>query len=426
MTALAHPFVGNAFNILGLSSSATLKEIRTRARQLVQFAKVEEVPAYATDIGEVTALRTDDDIRRAVESVSGIQERLKQIFFWFEDHNVESRNAVALISRGLFPEAIASLESSERHGDWLGRKNLALAFLLDAYKSSSFASFSSSLDLWKLIAESDEFWDFYSKNYLLHDELGTSSCLFEEFRSTLSEYVSDEAIAFYRLTHNPKAIGACYSAFGRIAQSIDSEILQPIIMEMKHALNELEGLSDSDATNTAIEDTLHKVQKCFDRLDAFDLTGYSPLTILKDDTAERLRSVAVDCYNRDEDLSTSQMLLDYSSSLAVSQAVIDRIENDKQQLAENEAWRSAAIRLDSIKASISEGQFAEAKNAYFQLDNELAQEDTSSSTPNRVHLLLNYCLSFIEKGHELSGKRRLGIHTLAVSAILTDGVKNLV
>ena len=101
----------------------------------------------------------------------------------------------------------------------LDSKNLALALMFHAFASSNLDSFCRSLNLWKLIAESDDFWKFYEKHYLLHDELGTSSSFFEEFRSSICEILSVKAVSFYHQTKNPEAIGVCYSAFGQIGKT---------------------------------------------------------------------------------------------------------------------------------------------------------------------------------------------------------------
>ena len=88
----------------------------------------------------------------------------------------ESCKAIAFISKENYKEALDIFEKAEQlNGDWLRRKNLALALMFYAFASSNLDSCCRSLNLWKIIVESDDFWSFYQKHYLLHDELGTSS-----------------------------------------------------------------------------------------------------------------------------------------------------------------------------------------------------------------------------------------------------------
>jgi hypothetical protein len=416
VSQLPEILIRNSFNILGLSSSSALKEIRKRSQQLLQLAKIEEVQEFEIDIGHVKEFRNEGEIRFALERVSGIQDRLKEIFFWFVEHRVENRKALELISKGNYQKALDIFEAS--NSDWLDKKNLALALMFQAFAFSRMDSFYRSLDVWKLIADSDDFWKFYEKYYLLHDELDTSPSLFEEFRDSLFETLSVKAVSFYHQTKNPEAIGACYSAFGRIGKTADSEILQPIILKVKNEMEELEKMRNADSGASTIKKILKKIHNCFSELDKFELSEYGPLIVLKNDTAERLRSIAIDIYNENSEIETARLLLKQSSKLALSEALFDKIESDKKQLDENETWRSVAGRFSRIEDLIGEQKLEEAKSTYLQLDSDLAAEAAESSASNRIQLLINYCSLLMEKGHELFGKKKFGIRMLAISSFL--------
>lgn len=415
-TQLPQILIRNSFNILGLSSSSALKEIRKRSQQLLQLAKIEEVQEYDIDIGHVKEFRNEGEIRLALERVSGIQERLKEIFFWFEDHRLESRKALELISNGSYQEAIAIFKASG--SDWLDKKNLALALMFHAFSSSSMDSFCHSLDAWKLISDSDDFWKFYEKHYLLHDELGTSSSLFEEFRSSLFETLSAKAVSFYHQTKNPEVVGACYLAFGRIGKTADSEILQPVILRVRKEMEALEKMRDGDSDASAIKKILKKIHKCFSELDKFELGEYSPLIVLKNDTAEKLRSIAVDIYNENADTETAQILLNQSSKLAVSEAVLNKIEADKIQLVKNDAWKRVTDKFEKIELLVANQNFQEAKDSYLALDKTFIEEDAETSVEVRLQLLINYCSLIIQKGHEFFEHKRFGVKVLALQFLL--------
>ncbi len=394
MTAqLPQVLIRNSFNIFGLSSSSALKEIRKRSQQLLQLAKIEEVQEFDTDIGHVRELRNEGEIRQALERVSGIQERLQEVFFWFDDHSIESRKAVALVSKEDYKSALDIFNKADKaNTDWLGRKNLALTLMFHAFAASNIDSFCRSLRLWKLIAESDDFWKFYETHYLLSDELGTSSSLFQEFRSSICEILSAKAVSFYHQTKNPEAIGACYSSFGRIGKIIDVEILQPVILKVKKEIEELEKIDpESEMDATLIRRILKKIHKSFTDLDKFELSEYSPLTVLKNDTAEKLRSISVDIYNRNADSEIARLFLEQSSKLAVSETVVDKIKADKSQLKENETWQSVSGKFEKVKTLIADQRMEEAKSSYLSLDNELAgqsDEVLSRKSHPAAHQLL--------------------------------------
>jgi len=411
--------VRNSFNILGLSSSSTLKEIRKRSQQLLQLAKIGETEEFDTDIGHVMEFRNESEIRVALERVSGIKERLKEIFFWFEDHNIDNRKAIAHISKGSYQEALDVFEKAEgANSDWLWRKNRALALMFHAFATSSLSSFCRSLDLWKLISESNDFWKFYEKHYLLHDELGTSASLFEEFRSSFSEILSAKAVSFYHQTKNPEAIGACYSAFGRIDKTADTEILQPVILKVKKEIEELEKISSSDLDASTVRSSLKKIHKYFSELDKFELSEYSPLIVLKNDTAEKLRSISVSIYNQNADVETAYLFLDQAGELAISEAITDKIAVDKRQLQENKAWQSVSGRFEKIESLINNQKIEDAKSIYLELDIELAKQENDSSGSSRVQLLINFCSVMMANGHALFSKKMFNIRTLAIDGLL--------
>lgn len=412
--------IGNSFNILGLSSSATLKEIRQRAQQLLQLAKIEEIREFETDIGHVSEFRTESEVKLALERISGIKERLSEIFFWFDDHSIENQKVISLISQGNYKEAIDILERINKTNiDWLGHKNLALAYLFEAFSSSNLDSFCHSLEIWKRLAESEGFWKFYEKHYLFYDELGTSPLLLQEFRGLICEFLSDITASYYHQTKEPEAVGAYYSVFGQIEKSIDDEIIQPIVLRIKKKIESLEKIiSVQDCDANLIQKFLDKIHEHFLEFDKFKLLDYSSLAVLKNDSAEKLRSFSIDIYNQNDSAELALLVLDQSAKLAVSDAIASEIESDIKHIKENKAWKTISMKFDKIKELITERKIEEAKTEYLNLDDELATQHDESSNGVRVNLLIGFCLQLIKKGHELFDKKMFGIGILAIDGCL--------
>lgn len=392
----------NSFNILGLSSSAELKELRRRSQQLLQLCKIEEAPAFDTDIGNVKNFRSENTIRTALEKVSGIQERLKEVFFWFEEYSAESRHSILLISKRKYEDAIKNFDKKKASSvRWLKIKNLALALMFHAFEFSNLKSYFRALDLWKLVYKSEEFWEFYQQYYLLHDDLGTSSFLFKEFKASVCEFILDKTVDFYHQSRNPEVIVECYCAFKKISERMDREILHPITIKIQQEIERLEKIPSSDLNELSIRRPFKKIQKYFSHLDEFELSEYTPLTILKNDSAEKLRSIILDFYNHHDNEEVVFSFLDQISKLAISNAVSSKIERDKKQLTETIAWKSISIEFDKIEQLIRDEKLKSAQNAYLKLDNDLAIKDLDLSITSRVELLIHYCSTFIQKGHQL-------------------------
>ena len=330
---------------------------------------------------------------------------------------------------------------------------MALALMFQAFASSDINSFCRSLELWKHITESDDFWKFYEKHYLLHDELGTSSSLFEEFRGSIYESLSAKAASFYQQTKNPESIGLYYSVFGQIGKCIDADVLQPIILKIKKELEDLVELSNDlkacalgelvksppmkldtkdsptppGMTGTVvckktqeglINRGLKRIHKCFLDLDKFELSEYSALVVLRNNSAEKLRSISVDIYNDNCSPEIALLLLGQGSKLAVSDAIAMKIKADQTTIKETQLWKTIADRFEKVKELIAERKLEEAKSGFLVLDNELAQKDDESSRGARINLLVSYCSHLMAKGHELFEKKLFGIKTLAIDGLL--------
>lgn len=65
---LPQKLIRNSFNILGLPPTSTLKEIRKKAQELLQLAKIEEIQQFEDDIGHVCELRNESEVKLALEN----------------------------------------------------------------------------------------------------------------------------------------------------------------------------------------------------------------------------------------------------------------------------------------------------------------------------------------------------------------------
>ena len=451
----------NSFNILGLSSSASLKDVRKRTQQLLQLAKIEETEVFDNDIGHVHELRKEGAIRIALEKLSGVKERLTEVFFWFDEHDIESQKALKLISQGDYQETIKilippTLEVEDAAVSWLAYKNLALTLIFQAFNDSDLDSFEHALEMWKRIINSEDFWKFYKTYYLFHDELGTSLEFLEEFRSSIYAWLSEKAVFFYRHINSPRVISSYYSVFGQIEEAIDVKILQPIIFEIKKEIKTLSAIgvhlqacaigdrleatiayvgsapqgdvsSVSESAGTLIckevqqellKQSLTNIYQYFIEIDKFELFDYSPVMVLKDDSAEKIRSIFIDIYHRNNDVELALFFFEEGAKLAVSDVIVDKIKSNKNQLKENRLWETISIRFDKIKALMKEGRVEESRSGYLSLDHELKNCDDDAADGVRGTLLINFCSQLIEKGGELFDKKMFGIQILAIQGLL--------
>ena len=81
-----------------------------------------------------------------------------------------------------------------------------------------------------------------------------------------------------------------------------------------------------------------RIHAHFIELDKFKLFQYSPLAILKNDSAEKMRSIAIDIYNINNGGELALECLIQGNKLAVTETIRNKIEFDKKQIKENLLW----------------------------------------------------------------------------------------
>jgi hypothetical protein len=91
-------FSGNGFNVLGLSTSASQKEINRRAKELVNLLKIDEVPEYTDDIQLIQPIRTENSVKSALQKLTSPTKRINEYFFWFDKSNASDESAFDKLS----------------------------------------------------------------------------------------------------------------------------------------------------------------------------------------------------------------------------------------------------------------------------------------------------------------------------------------
>ncbi len=134
-----------------------------------------------------------------------------------------------------------------------------------------------------------------------------------------------------------------------------------------------------DTQEGLIKRGLEEIHRYFLDLDKFELSEYSPLVVLRNDSAEKLRSISVDIYNQDCSPEIALLFLEQGAKLAISDAIAMKIETDKTTIKETLLWMTVDDRFEKVKELIVEQKIREAKNEFLTLDNELAQNDDEST-----------------------------------------------
>lgn len=397
--------IRNAHHILGLPSGVDIQEIRKRSNHLLNLARIEESEIYETDLVQMSELRTEQNIRKAVEQLSGVKTRLIEAFFWFETPTLQDFSSLKELSKNNYASAISYWKNLSSHSpNWIAKKNEALANFIAAHQMGDDELFTRSLVLWREIEVSDQFWSFYQEHYKLTDDLGTDKSSFVELRTRLFEYLSWLTLDLYRKNPKPIFISSFFKQTGVVGQGIENHILAPVISKVKSELDAMDAKSD-DAIRLRTKKVA--VETALQELSRFDINDYSPVKALRENCASKFRSFSISAYNDKNDIALSKEFLNSAVGMSSSDSFLLQAERDKTQLDNNHAFDSFLEKV----ASESEGRTSREKWNIFLREEEslpahLKEEEGFLHLKGRV--FLGVCLEEFKASQDKLDADRMG------------------
>ena len=341
MTAL---FSKNAYNVLGLDSGASQKEISRRAKEIVNLLKIDEVSEYDTDLNVSGMVRSEASVKDALQKLSSPTKRISEYFFWFEIENEQDEKALALLQKESYDDALA-LWQSQSSKSLTAKKNLAIAssVLLSATGLKKYLTLS--LETWEDIIKSDKFWMHFEKVYALNDEVGTSKSALEKFRGETVDYLSD----FYTDISQMKKDNSFYALFSKTfgvkGQKLQNDVIAPIFEKINDTSQKLHKLNISEDNIISPQEVMtlkrlvNKLRDCFQELKDLGLYEDTQSKVMRDKAAEAIRAVAVDLFINLSETSKSVALLKVAMSISGTPSLISKLKKDitdAQQLISQE------------------------------------------------------------------------------------------
>lgn len=341
---MANVLLNNSYNILGLESSSTEKEILKRSKEIINLIKIDETPEYDLDIGSVKSLRTERSIKDSLQNLSEPKKRIKEYFFWFDIQDSIDEDAISHIRSEDFSKAINVWKEGIKKNNSKSlfyQKNLAILYsILLSDENVNHSYLLESLNLWKELIKSDKFWDSYIKVFKLNDSLGTSSEVIEDFVKKVPKHLSD----IY--TELSQKSGKNYHSeftkiFGVKGERIEQDVLNPIYNNINDAVEELESLKlseDGVVDENEISQVKSLIKKFQDELNKIiDLGLYddSQTKLIRDRAANAIRKVVLDIYNNLRETDKSLALLNIALNICGTSSLIHKMEQDIKTLEKN-------------------------------------------------------------------------------------------
>lgn len=426
---MANLFLGNAYNVLGLDTSSSQKEITKRAKDIINLLRIDEHSEYETDLAFAKVKREEDAVKEAVQRLSSPTKRIQEYFFWFDVENDNDEKALKLLQTNDIDGAIRRWESEatkETANGYVAKKNLAVISSLLLFEKGQKKYLTQSIGYWKDLVLSDKFWSHFEKLYALNDEIGTSKNALTDFREKVTNELSD----FYTDVSQKHNDNSFYSLFSQVfavkGQKMQRDVLSPIYEAIHDASEKLENLNISedniisDDEIAALKRLTRTLQTNFDKLKELGLYGDSASKTMRDKAAEALRTVALDLYNNLSESAKPVALLNIASKIAGTPATINKINKDVEQLRKN---RSNERIIKPINDLLTEEKFDEALQL---IERRLKENKSDKDLVEYLSTRMKWCVTGLaaEGYKEMMAKFNAGKYAQAEKGFL--GLKEFI
>jgi hypothetical protein len=393
---MANLFLGNAYNVLGLDTSASQKEINKRAKDIINLLRIDEHSEYETDLDFAKVKREEGSVKEAVQRLSSPTKRIQEYFFWFDVENDNDEKALKLLQANDIDGAVSLWEAEadkETANGFVAKKNLAVVSSLLLIDKGQKKYLTQSIGYWKDLVLSDKFWSHFEKLYALNDEIGTSKSALTDF----SEKVTDELSDFYTDVSQKHNDNSFYSLFSQVfavkGQKMQRDVLSPIYEAIHDASEKLENLNISedniisDDEIATLKSLTRVLQTNFDKLKELGLYGDSASKTMRDKAAEALRTVALDLYNNLSESAKPVALLNIASKIAGTPATLNKINKDVEQLRQN---RSNERIIKPINDLLSEEKY---DDALLMIESRLKENKNDKDLVEYLTTRMKWCVT---------------------------------
>ncbi len=377
---MANLFRENAYNVLGLDTSASQKEITRRSKEISNLLKIDEESVYETDLAVAKANRTENSVKEAVQKLSSPTKKIREYFFWFDIESETDEEALKLLQAGKIEEAhdlwLRDADKETASG-FVSKKNLAVLSSILLVEKGLKKHLSQSISYWKDLVLSDKFWSYFVKVYDLNDEVGTSGAALADFKSSVTDILSD----FYTEISQGKGDNSFYAlfakAFGVKGQKMQRDVLSPIYETINDASEKLRNLNISEDNIispeeiTALRRLIKTIQTNLDKLKELGLYSDSQSKTMRDKAAEAIRAVAVDLFTNLGESEKPVALLNIASKIAGTPGTINKINKDVETVRENRQLEKVVKPINTL---IEDEKYSEALDLILPLLPKYAED----------------------------------------------------
>ena len=356
----------NAYNILGLDTTANERDILRRSKEIINRLKIDDVPEYDLDIEFFGNLRTDESIKEAIQKLQTPKKQIRECFFWFQFADTVDKEVLELIRQKNFLTSIRIWQNASEGNSvkaFRYRKNLAILYSLLLTIEDNEEYLRESLALWKGLIDSEKFWSAFEKIYTSHNEQTASDEVLADFKKQIVGYLSDMYAEFHQLHKDTAYINNFQKVFQAKGEKIEKTILAPAYQAINEAVEGLEKMKISEdgvidkEESESIKKFVGNIQIELNKLIDVGLYEDSHTKTMRDRAANALKTIVLDLHNNLSETDKAISLLNIALKFVGTSSLEAKIKQDIKTLEEVE--RNADL-VKPVFDLISDEQYEKA------------------------------------------------------------------
>lgn len=389
----------NAYQILGLDTSASEKEILKRSKEIINRLKIDDYPEYDLDVDVFKDSRTVDSVKEALQNLQAPKKRIREYFFWFQIADSIDEQAIGLLKRKDYLNAIRTWQTAadgETTKAYLYRKNLAILYCIVLSIENNSKYLHNSVTTWKSILDSDKFWSAFAKIYKLHDEQTASDEVVADFKKHVVEYLSDIYTELHDLHRDAEYIQNFQSVFSTKSKKMEKNVLNPVYQTIHTAVEKLEKMTVSEDRKfdneeaEQIKQNIGSIQLELNKLVDLGLFDDSQTKIMRDRAATALHTIVLDLHNNLSEIEKSLKLLEVAVQIAGTEGLKNKLEAELEQIKKNLSEDAENTLKIEVPGTFGGGTVV-FKNSYIEYNNtRIFYKDVTSISYHAVNQSINF------------------------------------
>lgn len=370
--------INNSYHILWLDISSSQKQISKRAKDILKYLAIWEVPDFENDLYFTNEYRNEIFVKSAMDSLTNPKDKIINTFFWFDIENDDDKNIFSIYNTKNYNNAINLFKKSDN------KKNLAILYtllLLDPNISSDYSEYvENSLDLFKEIQDDDKFWRIFERKYFLFDDISTNKDLISEFRKDLGKHLSNIFYDISAKLWDDTILKKFHKYFKNTKWNKANEQVEKIYLDLGKFSRELEDMNISedwvfdDDEKVKVKKIHYDITQLLRKLEDLWLYDDSKTLIIRDTVAEVFRTIMLDLNNELNEEDESLKILNYALDIVGTDWLKHKINEEYKYLTTN-------LKFKPILQLLNDEDFIWAYKQIEELEKEdLNKEDIKSLT----------------------------------------------